>query len=88
MLSRNIERMLNDVWRQGHMVYHTFDNIKCRILSQDWPAFNDTKFKLADELLELRQSFEDHFLSQPENEKKKLKWVQDCGKLTLVICGV
>ena len=48
----------------------------CKILCQDWPHFAEPRYKLADSLVEVRLIFEAEFLSQPENDKKKLKWVE------------
>lgn len=57
MFSKNIERMLTDVWRQGEMVYYTYGKIICRVLCQDWPSFHESKFKLADNLIDIRSDF-------------------------------
>lgn len=46
------------------------------------------KYKLNDYLLDLRESFELSFKAIPENDKKKLTWIQDCGRLTIHIAGI
>ena len=57
MFSKNIERMLTDVWRQGEMVYSSYGKMICRVLCQDWPSFHESKFKLADNLIDIRSEF-------------------------------
>jgi hypothetical protein len=60
----------------------------CRVLSQDWPTFPDSKYKLDDSLLRLREEFEGEFLCLPENEKKKLRWVEEWGRMEIIVLGV
>ncbi len=49
--------MLHDVWRNGEPIFYKYENMICKILCQDWPNFQESKYKLADGLLEVRAEF-------------------------------
>lgn len=80
--------MLADVWRCGETVVVRNGRISCRILSQDWPEFTCKSYVLADQLLQIRGSFEEIYHNQPENDKKKLTWLQDYGRVVINIAGI
>ena len=49
--------MISDVWRNGEIVLFKHEKMVCRILCQDWPHSIESKYKLADGLLEIRTDF-------------------------------
>lgn len=73
-LCKNIDKMINDVWRDGRFLrYSSVDSImNIKILCKDWPQFTHRAFNLPDVFLEIRERFEENFLAQEENDKKKL----------------
>ena len=82
VLCKKIDRMVYDVWREGHLLYYQSSslNFKCRLLSaNDWPKFTYSNILLPDRMTEMIQAFENELKQSPEHASKELKWINELG---------